>query len=368
MANHGIRELNTGLTESCPYYLGEGILDAFPQFLAPYEHDRLFLITSPSLFLRFGRDFSLMLDDNGIPHTLLTIQEGEMHKSWQTLSDLCERLVATRATRRSILVALGGGVIGNVVGMAAGLTYRGLRYIEVPTTLMAQTDGTLSNKQAINGNGGKNQFGLYHAPLFVWSDIAYVRREPVRQIKSAIVEGIKNGLVDDPAWLERLAEILRHGIERVHLEEFTFELIRSKLAILAKDPTEKRHAIVLEYGHTFGHAIEWLSRGELHHGEAVSIGMCVAARLSCQLGIASREVLEQHRYLLGELLDTPVDVPPSLAPRSIYQATLADNKRTGEGLRCLLLQSPGTLYNPGGDYLVPVTQEQALSALARSRA
>jgi 3-dehydroquinate synthase len=367
MSERKIHTLSTGLAVASPYYLGEGILKEFPRHLEPFEHDRIFLVTSLPLLDRFGRDFSRMLDGAGIPNRIVTIEEGEANKSWRTLSGLCERLVEAGVTRSSILLALGGGVVGNVVGLAAGLTYRGIRYIEVPTTMMAQTDGALSNKQAINGQAGKNQFGLYHAPLFVWADVAYLRQEPARQIKSAIVEGVKNGLVNDEVWLEVLASYLRDGMETIQerLEELTLDLIRSKLAILAKDPTEKRDAIVLEYGHTFGHAIEWLARGSLYHGEAVGIGMCIAARLSHGLGILSREGVERHYHLLGDLLGTVVELPPGIDPAGVCQVMLADNKRTGPDLRCLLLEDLGRPYRFQGDYLVRVSEREALGAMVR---
>lgn len=366
---HPIIELDTGLLEPCPYYLGEGILDAFPNYLNSVGYDRLFLITSGVLRRRFGDEFRLALDDAGVSCSVLTIEEGEGHKSWDTLSDLCERLVAAQVTHDSVLVALGGGVISNLVGLAAALIYRGIRYIDVPTTLVAQTDGTVSNKQAINGRAGKNQFGVYHRPLFVWSDVAYVRQEPVRQVKSAIVEGIKNGLIADESWLDELDTTLSGGLDDIYgnLTGFAAALIQSKLTILRRDPTERKDAVILEYGHTCGHAIEWLSHGRLHHGEAVGIGMCVAARLGRALGITPPEVLDRQHHLLKDLLGSPVEVPADLPPQAVYASMLADNKRRGGGMvRFLLLEGLGRPYNPDGDYLVPIPGDLVMQALTRT--
>ena len=365
-----ILQLSTGLEQSSPYFLGEDILLQLPEQLQRHPHDRVALVSAHRPFELFGHSLVQSLREHGLEPIILLMDEGEAHKDWQTLSALCESLVEAGVTRHSLLLALGGGVVGNVVGLAAGLLYRGVRYVEVPTTLMAQTDGVLSNKQAINGRLGKNQFGLYHAPLFIWADVACTLKEPVRQARSAIVEGVKNGLVADAWWLERLSHLLRQGLEglRANWRDFTLQLIRSKLRILERDPSEKRDAIILEYGHTFGHALEWLSRGELYHGEAVSLGMCAAAQLAFNLGLLDRETLQLHRHMLGELLGAPIHIPAGVDPRHIYRTMLKDNKRTGPRLQCLLLEKPGQLHNPRGDYLVPVEEAQVLRALEQTRA
>lgn len=361
-----ITKLSTGVENPAPYYLGDGVTDLFGPYLAAHPFDRVVIVTTPPLLDRFGRALSAAVQAYGIATEVALIPDGEVHKNWSTLATLCDRLVAMGVTRDSVLVALGGGVVGNVVGLAAGLTFRGIRYVEVPTTLMAQTDGVLSNKQAVNGTLGKNHFGMYHAPLFVWADVAYARQEPLRQTRSAVVEGIKNGLVNDAAWLDRLAAQLRRGPEWIaaNLRDFALELIQSKLEILRADPSEKGEALVLEYGHTFGHAIEWLSRGSLYHGEAVAMGMCAAAELSHARGIAGRELVELHYHLLDDVLGVPVRIPASLDPRRVVAAMLADNKRKGRGLRCILLEEPGRLHRPDGELLVEVAEPDALQALA----
>lgn len=363
-------EFSTGLERPCTYYLGEGILSDLPEWLERHPHDRVAIVSSRRPFELFGPVLLDAFRRRASDPIVLLIEEGEDHKGWHALSALCESLVEAGVTRRSIILALGGGMVGNVVGMAAGLLYRGVRYVEIPTTLMAQTDGVLSNKQAINGRRGKNQFGLYHAPLFIWSDIACTLHEPARQIRSAVVEGVKNGLVADVQWLERLSDLLRSGLEalRTRWFDFTLQLIRSKLPILERDPSEKLDAVVLEYGHTFGHALEWLSHGQLYHGEAVSIGMCTAAQLSHDLGLTSREVVQLHHHVLGELLGAPTRIPAAFEPQRIHDTMLSDNKRTGPRLQFLLLEQPGQLHNPGGDYLVPVDQADVLRALQNARA
>jgi len=289
------------------------------------------------------------------------ISETEENKSWETLRELGERLVAAGATKDSILLALGGGVVGNVVGLTAALLYRGVRFVEMPTTLMAQTDGTLSNKQAINGAAGKNQFGVYHAPLFVWSDARYLRSEPLRQRRAGVVEGIKNVLVSQPS-LATAEVMVELADDSERLGELVLMLVRSKLEIIRRDPSERGYGIVLEYGHTFGHAIEWLAQGKLFHGEAVAIGMCVAAELSCALGLMSEEFLLEH-YRLFEQLEVPTTFPAGVSAEAVLEVMQRDNKRTKRGVTYILLSGCGEVVRSEGEYSVGVEREMVLRVL-----
>lgn len=369
MTSDRIVRLSVPLARPCPYYLGDNIVDRFGDYLNEHEYDRIAIVAGRIPFQLFGGKLTDALAKRAIEHSVVVIDDSEGAKSWNNLAGLCERLLDAGLTRDSIIVSLGGGVTGNIAGMAAGLVYRGVRFVEVPTTLLAQTDSVLSQKQAINGRTGKNQFGLYHTPIFIWADVAYVKTEPVRQTKAAIVEGVKNGLVNSPRWLEELCARISEGMPSIYagLADFTRMLVESKLAILERDPSEKRDAIILEYGHTFGHAIEWLSRGSLYHGEAVSIGMCAEAQLSTALGVMRDETLALHYYVLGELLGAPVHIAPSLRAKDIYAAMLRDNKRNRAGLTCLLLKEPGCLYRSNDGYLNKISEHDAMTAIEAAR-
>jgi len=364
MSDNPVRETQTCVSPSRPYYFGNAIHEGFPEFLGRHSFDQCFLIGSDHLLRDLGRPLLAAMKRAGIRFQAVSIPDTERDKTWDTLRNLCEQLLARGITKDSILIALGGGVLGNVVGMAAGLIYRGIRFVHVPTTVTAITDSTLSNKQAINGATGKNQFGLYHAPLFVWADASYPLSEPPRQQRSGIVEGIKNVLIshNGPA----AAEAMLHLWHQEKLAELMWALIESKQRILRQDPTEKGYAIVLEYGHTFGHAIEWLGAGKLLPGEAVSIGMGLAAELSHRLGHLSEPVVRDH-YRLLDRLGTPTHLPRDLDPQAVYQTMLSDNKRTGKGLRLLLLAGYGRFVNPDGDYQVAVQPGVILDVLERSR-
>jgi 3-dehydroquinate synthetase len=139
------------------------------------------------------------------------VGSGDSCKRFASLEEVLEGLIAAGASKRSILIAFGGGAVGNLVGMAAALLFRGVRYVEIPTTMTGQTDSVLSNKQAINGRSGKNLFGTYHAPLFIWADTAYLASEPLASCRSGIVEGIKNGFIADPPFLDELEQMLERS-------------------------------------------------------------------------------------------------------------------------------------------------------------
>lgn len=367
MSSGTIVELSSGVSPSCPFYLGDTTTGQLPEYLARHEFDQIFLVTSDPLHHLFGERIVRTLTDAGIAVETLVVNEGEQAKDWSQLTGLCERLIAAGITKDSIVAALGGGMISNLAGLAAGLTYRGVRFVEIPTTMLNLTDGTLSNKQAVNGAAGKNQFGMYHAPLFIWADVAHLRSEPARQHRSAITEAVKNGMIHDAGWVARLEAVLTPGLEAVRddLLGFCHDVVRSKLSILALDPGERHAGVVLEYGHTVGHAVEFLSRGGLLHGEAVGIGMCAAARVGIRLGVTEPEVLERQEHLLRDLLGSPVAVPGDLTADQIIEVILRDNKRrAGAAVRFVLVPSVGSVRCVDGDYETPVPEPLLKSVLS----
>lgn len=360
-----VSTFDTSLEPASPFHFGQGIVACLPQYLRGHEFDRCFLVAGAPPLQLFGAGLLDALGRADVPVETIAVPDGERDKNWHTLRRLCEDLTARGVTKDSILLALGGGVVGNVVGLAAGLIYRGIRFVEIPTTVTAQTDSTLSNKQAINGSRGKNQFGIYHAPLFVWADADYPRTEPMRQVQSGIVEGIKNVFIScaDPATIDPMLRLWRDG----QMPGLLLSLIQSKLRILRQDPSEKAFALALEYGHTFGHAIEWLAEGKLPHGHAVSIGMCLAAELSRAMGFCSERMVAEHYRYLGTELGTPTALPPWMSPHRVYETMLADNKRTGKGLRFLLLEDFGRFVNAKSDMQLAVDRQVVIDVLDKSQ-
>lgn len=352
-----VSQLSTELQTPSPLFFGHDIAASFPDYLGLHQFDRLFIFIDRGIMAYHGVGFHAMcVAAFGDAVELTVLPEGEAAKTFDMLEQVCEQLIAAGASKRSILLALGGGAVCNVVGLAAGLLYRGVRYIEVPTTMTGQTDSCLSNKQAINGKNGKNHFGLYHAPLFIWNDTGYLLSEPARSKRSGLVEAIKNGFISSPDFLEhlktRLNPELRYTAEQLHA--LVFDIIESKLAILRKDPSEKGMGIILEYGHTFGHGMEWMARqhgASLTHGEAVSFGMRIAAQLSCRLNLISAETAALHAHIIEDRLGVDMPLPDYIATEGLISAMLADNKKTGKEMRFVLLEDIGKCFNPEGDYL-----------------
>ncbi|MCX7923169.1 MAG: 2-deoxy-scyllo-inosose synthase [Clostridia bacterium] len=362
----GVKCLPLNLAHKVDLLYGIDIVDKFTYFLNMLSFDKVFFISEETIYNLHGRRLFELLREDDINCEVILIPGKEKNKSFENLEFLCNLLVEKNISKDSIIIAFGGGLIGNIVGMAAALIYRGIRFIEVSTTLMGQSDSTLSNKQAINGRTGKNQFGTYYSPEFVWADIKYLESESPRHIKAALVEGIKNAFISNADLLIEFERLLsKKLITQDELLEIYEIIIKSKNAILEKDPSERYYAIILEYGHTFGHAIEFLTDGRIIHGEAVAIGMCIAAELGCLLGTTSCQVLETHYRFFKDIMEIDMKLPQELSAQKIFEAIQKDNKRVYSGIKYILLDGIGKCMNPDGDYQVYVQPEMVLEAVNR---
>jgi 3-dehydroquinate synthetase len=362
-ARNKILTLSTELKEPSPIYFGHDIQSQLADYLSRLTFDKLFVFCDEIVYSIHGENLYRQLAARYPRCELIIIHSGEHSKSFDVLENLCDDLIQRGVSKQSILISLGGGALGNLVGMASGLVYRGVRFMEVPTTLTGQTDSILSNKQAVNGKYGKNHFGFYHAPVLLWVDTKYLMTEPLKSRRSGLIEAVKNGFISDPDFLAYLEPHLKKDSNYTEEELYSlaYNIIISKLHILRRDPTEKHEAIILEYGHTFGHAIEWLaaanSETSIQHGEAVAIGMKIAAELSYALGYLDEKARDLHYYVIEEKVGTNVKLPPWMSADKIIQGMEGDNKKTGREIRFVLLEEIGKCLNPQGDYLVHVDLE-----------
>lgn len=357
----------THLQPDPTFYFGNRIVHELGPLLRRLEHDRVYLVSNPRLLGLYGAEIQQALRSAGITYCVAPIEDGEDNKNFSTLRDLCETLVAQNVSKASIILGFGGGCLTNIAGLSAGLIFRGIRYVEMPTTLMGITDSSLSNKQAINGAKGKNHFGIYYAPQFLFGDTHFLVSEPVSGKKAAIVEGIKNGLISDAGLVDYFEAALERPLEaysELDFHEFAHRIIHSKLTILKRDPSEKASALTLEYGHTFGHAIEFLSQGKICHGFAVAKGMCIAAELGHRLGYIPRAIVDRHYYLFGTLLGLDLAIPEELGVDQILSAINSDNKKTAQGTKFVLLKKTGECLNPDGDFQVFVEPQVVRSVLS----
>lgn len=333
---------------------------------------KCYFVTNEVLNSLYGGEITAMFNKNGITHEVMIVPDSEHDKSFSNLEWLCDAMVEKFITKGSIVIGFGGGCLTNIAGLAAGLIFRGIRYIEMPTTFMGITDSTLSNKQAVNGKFGKNQYGMYYAPIFIFGDTKYLETESLAGRKSAIAEGIKNAFINDASLLPYYENVLENcdldNLDPMTLTDLAYNVIRSKLAILKQDPSEKIFAMALEYCHTFGHAIEFFSGGKIPHGIAVAKGMCIAAEISHRLGYMSLEEVEKHYRLFGAKLKLDLTLPEHISVDDIMDTILADNKKTVKGVKYVVLEKIGTCLNPDGDYQICVDPELVRSILREQNA
>ncbi len=295
---------------------------------------------------------------------------GEATKSFPVLARVCERLLAMGLERGGLVVALGGGVIGDLAGLAASLVRRGVRFVQVPTTLLAQVDSSVGGKTGINTPQGKNLVGTFHQPSLVLADVDVLATLPARQLRAGYVEAAKFGLLGDAAffaWLESNAPAVL-AQETAALTHAVAVSVQGKADVVARDETETGDRMLLNLGHTFGHALEtWAGFSDrLLHGEAVAIGICLAFELSRELGLvdgASVDRVVRHFRVAG--LPTRIaDVPAQGAPgpdAATLTAIMSQDKKVRDGkLTFILARGIGEAFVSRD-----VTAAQAQEFLAR---
>lgn len=268
---------------------------------------------------------------------------GEGSKTFTGLHDVVNALAQLSATRDATIYALGGGVVGDLAGFAAACWMRGIDCVQLPTSLLAMVDSSVGGKTAIDIPQGKNLVGAFHPPRAVIIDTTTLATLPPRELRAGLAEVVKYGAIGDAGFLDWLhlhaADLLAGCSEALHHAIATS--CRHKAAIVARDPLEHGDRVLLNFGHTFGHAIEAEQQyGGLNHGEAVSVGMVLAARLSARLGLASADDALRLRELL-HTFGLPVDLPRGLSADALLARMRLDKKATADGLRFVLWTRPG---------------------------
>lgn len=273
-----------------------------------------------------------------LPDTIIVLPPGETSKSEQNLFHILGRLIEEKFTREDVLIAVGGGVIGDISGLAASLFMRGMKLIQVPTTLLAQVDSSVGGKTAINFGGSKNIVGAFYQPDKVICNTDILKSLPPREFAAGMAEVIKYGAIYD--------EDLFLNIGNKNLSEIVRRCIELKKDVVEKDTFDRGERMFLNYGHTFAHAIEsHFVYGRYLHGEAVALGMLLAARMGAKLGITPKEIETQTCTLL-EKFGLPT-VVPNISAKAMMALMLNDKKSMGSGVRFILLEKVGSpiLYN-----------------------
>lgn len=277
------------------------------------------------------------------PEHCLSVSPGEPSKTYEQAGKVLDWLLETRTPRDGLLIALGGGVVGDLAGFAAAVYQRGMDFIQVPTTLLAQVDSSVGGKTGVNHARGKNMIGAFHQPRAVIADLDVLRTLPSRELRSGIAEVIKYGMLGDAqffAWLEaNLGRVLRLETEATaHVVETCCAM---KARIVADDEREAGARALLNLGHTFGHAIEThAGYGTWLHGEAVATGLCLAAELSASLGWMPTAAAERCRSLV-EASGLPVQPPPDLTAERFVDLMSGDKKVKDGRLHLVLMRELG---------------------------
>ena len=329
---------------SYPIHIGAGLLGDAGLYASHVKNRHVAIVTNAvvaPLYLDRVAGAIVQAGSAGVPVSVL-VDDGEQAKGWQSLDRVIGALLAARLGRDALLVALGGGVIGDLAGFAAAVYQRGIPYIQVPTTLLAQVDSSVGGKTAINHARGKNMVGAFHQPLAVIADVATLDTLPDRELRAGIAEVVKHGLILDlafVAWLEANIEKLL-ARDRAALEHAVRRSCELKAQVVAADERESGLRAILNFGHTFGHAIEaGAGYGEWLHGEAVGTGMLMAAELSARAGTLRREDAERVKALIAR-----AGLPmrgPKLAIERYLELMQVDKKAAAGKVRFVLLDGLG---------------------------
>jgi 3-dehydroquinate synthase len=291
------------------------------------------------------------LDAAGIRHVCVVIEPGEASKSYAGFAKVCDAILAARCERGDFVIALGGGVVGDLAGFAAASLKRGMRVVQIPTSLLAQVDSSVGGKTAINSPVGKNLVGAFHQPSLVLADSGSLNTLPRREFAAGYAELAKYGLIDDAPffeWLERNRLLVEQdGPERI---EAIARSCRSKAAIVARDETEQGDRALLNLGHTFGHALERLTGYDgtrLVHGEGVALGISLAFRFSTRLGVGTGQDAERvTRHFKAANLPTEIREIPgwTASPEAMLDAIGQDKKVQRGNLTFILAHGIGQSF------------------------
>ena len=341
-----MRTVTVGLgARAYPIHIGEGLLARADLILPHLPQRKVSVVTNTTVAALYLDKFSATLRGAGVEIVPVVLPDGEEHKNWQTLNAIFDALLSNRCERKSAIIALGGGVVGDLAGFAASSYQRGVPFIQVPTTLLAQVDSSVGGKTAINHPLGKNMIGAFYQPGMVLADTAMLHTLPARELSAGLAEVIKYGLIMDLPFLGWLEANIGKLNERdpAALAYAVTRSCENKAAVVAADERETGERALLNLGHTFGHAIEaGLGFGTWLHGEAVAAGTMLAARLSERMGLLTDADVRRVADLFVRA-GLPVEAPSLGQDR--YLELMGHDKKVENGkLRLVLLQSLGKAY------------------------
>ena len=335
--------------------IGAGLRSSFAdEIIAAAPAHRYAVVTDAQVGPHYGDDLVSALEAHG-QVSLHVIPTGEAHKTRDTWARVTDEMLDSGCGRDTTVVALGGGVVGDLAGFVAATFMRGVPVVQCPTTLLAMIDASVGGKTGVDTAAGKNLVGIFHPPSVVLADVDVVATLPMAHRRAGLAEALKHGIICDAGYLDTLqrntASILEGNTEAT-LDAVT-RSVEIKAAIVREDPREKARRKTLNFGHTLGHAIELVSGFGLLHGECVAIGMVLEARLAEQLGIADPGTASRIERVIGAAM-LPAELPTSMSADAVIAASHRDKKARGGAVEYALPRRVGEMEDNGMTWSIPV--------------
>ena len=340
-----MQTLNVNLgARSYPIYVGTAILARAGEFLTQAGlRGKVAVISNPTVAQLYLDAIDRALRQSGFQVVPILLPDGEEHKDLVSLQTIYDRLIAERLERKSCILALGGGVIGDLAGFAAATYLRGVPYVQVPTTLLAQVDSSVGGKTGVNHSDGKNLIGAFYQPTLVLIDVGVLQTLPPREVLAGLAEVIKYGVIEAPdlfVMLETEVEELRR-LNHERLAETISTCCAIKARVVEADEREDDYRAVLNFGHTVGHALEAVTGySRFLHGEAVAIGMAKAAQISAQLGFCDRAIVARIGSLIKRT-GLPTEIPGDVSLSNVIEAMEVDKKAAGGKIKFVMCAGLG---------------------------
>lgn len=315
--------------------LGEGLLERAGELLRRViTPTGVAIVTNRTVAQHWSASLAVALRAVGLAPSIVEIPDGEQYKTLDTVREIYDRLVEAGLDRRGAIIALGGGVVGDIAGFVAATYLRGVAFVQVPTTLLSMIDASVGGKVGVDLPQGKNLVGAFKQPVLVLIDPLVLRTLPAEEFRAGLAEVVKHGIIGAPELFEQL-ELQGPAT----LTDLIADAVRVKIEVVEEDPYERGRRAVLNLGHTFAHAIEQVSGYRIRHGEAVAVGLVAAAHLSWQMGRCDEDLMERIRHLLTRLgLPARID---GYDERTLYQAMFTDKKRAAGRLRFIIPEAIG---------------------------
>ncbi|MFA6049238.1 MAG: 3-dehydroquinate synthase [Candidatus Micrarchaeia archaeon] len=346
-------------------HVGKGSLDLVAGFVSKLSPSKCCVITDDNVFRLHGERVLSDLRNAGLDAVLLSFPAGEKSKNVSTYARLCSQALDAGVDRKSAVIALGGGVVGDLAGFVASTYMRGIPFVQVPTTLLAMVDSSIGGKVGVDLPAEKNSIGCFWQPKATFADTSLLHTLPKHEMQNGFAEAVKTACIADP----KLFDFLEKNFEKILAadEETAAKAVKRcceiKAAVVERDEREAEYRKILNFGHTLGHSVETLGGYKLSHGHCVSIGMCAATRISSLMRLLPQKEVERVDLLLQKA-GLPTTLPKGLSPDAVYEHARFDKKNTGGRVQFVLLEKIGKAAQKKGKIGIEVDRRFALQALA----